>query len=100
MKNIIYIGIIILCLVQTSCGDDFLDTTDPTRVGSELFYKNQKQFEQALNGVYGYLQTITNSALQTVPTFSRNLTQIIQHLILIRLTGVVQPGGRHLNSLR
>ncbi len=62
IKNIAAIGIVTLSLVQTSCSDDFLNTTDPTRVGSELFYKDQKQFEQALNGVYGQLQGITNSA--------------------------------------
>lgn len=62
MKNIISFGIIILCLVQTSCKDDFLDTTDPTRVNAELFYKDQKQFEGALNGAYSQLQVVTNSA--------------------------------------
>ena len=39
-----------------------LVTTDPTRIGTDLFYKNETQFLQALNGVYGQLQTITNSA--------------------------------------
>lgn len=62
MKNITAIGILTLCLVQFSCSDDFLDTTDPTRVGSELFYKDQTEVEQALNGVYGQLQGITSSA--------------------------------------
>ncbi len=47
---------------QFSCQEDFLVTTDPTRIGTEVFYKNQAQFNQALNGVYGQLQTITNSA--------------------------------------
>jgi tetratricopeptide (TPR) repeat protein len=62
MKNILIISFITLCLIQTSCKDDFLDTTDPTRINADLFYKDQKQFENALNGVYGQLQTITNSA--------------------------------------
>ncbi|MDB5264367.1 MAG: RagB/SusD family nutrient uptake outer membrane protein [Adhaeribacter sp.] len=61
MKKITYIGIICLSLVGVSCDDDFLVTTDPTRIGSELFYKNQTQVEQALNGVYGQLQGITNN---------------------------------------
>jgi hypothetical protein len=62
IKHIFAAGILSLCLIQTSCKDDFLDTTDPTRVGADLFYKNQKQLEQALNGVYGQLQSVTNSA--------------------------------------
>ena len=61
MKKITAIGIIILGLGQFSCDDDFLVTTDPTRIGTELFYKNQTQVEQALNGVYGQLQGITNN---------------------------------------
>lgn len=61
MKKITAIGIIILSLVQFSCDDDFLVTTDPTRIGTDLFYKDQKQVEQALNGVYGQLQNITNN---------------------------------------
>jgi starch-binding outer membrane protein, SusD/RagB family len=62
MKNITVCSIICCCLVLSSCKDDFLDTIDPTRVGADLFYKDQKQFEQALNGVYGQLQGITNTA--------------------------------------
>jgi starch-binding outer membrane protein, SusD/RagB family len=62
MKKITAIGILVLGLVQFSCDDAFLDTTDPTRVGAELFYKNKIQVEQALNGVYGQLQGITNTA--------------------------------------
>jgi hypothetical protein len=60
MKKIIFL--ITLGLAQFSCQEDFLNTTDPTRIGRDLFYQNQTQFEQALNGVYGQLQTITNSA--------------------------------------
>ena len=37
-------------------------TTDPTRIGTDIFYKTQPQFEQALNGVYGQLQGITSTA--------------------------------------
>lgn len=62
MKKITAIGIFCLSLVGFSCDDDFLVTTDPTRIGSDLFYKNQTQVEQALNGVYGQLQGITNTA--------------------------------------
>jgi starch-binding outer membrane protein, SusD/RagB family len=62
MKKITAISIVVLGLIQFSCNDDFLVTTDPTRIGSDLFYKDQKQVEQALNGVYGQLQGITGSA--------------------------------------
>lgn len=62
MKNLTAIYIIVLCLITASCGEDFLDTTDPTRVGSELFYKDLTQLQQALNGAYGQLQGITNTA--------------------------------------
>ncbi|GAB3559929.1 RagB/SusD family nutrient uptake outer membrane protein [Spirosoma fluminis] len=51
-----------LCLGQFSCKEDFLVTTDPTRISTGVFYKNETQFRQALNGVYGQLQSITNSA--------------------------------------
>ena len=61
MKNKFLIGTLLLCLGQFSCSD-LLITTDPTRIGADLFYKNETQFLQALSGVYGQLQTITNSA--------------------------------------
>lgn len=61
-------------MMQFSCKDDFLNTTDPTRIGRDLFYKNQTQFDQALNGVYGQLQTITNSAYLQQEFISDNTT--------------------------
>ncbi|KAA9347150.1 RagB/SusD family nutrient uptake outer membrane protein [Larkinella humicola] len=62
MKKITAIGTLLFCLAQFSCKDDMLVTTDPTRIGTDLFYKNETQLLQALNGVYGQLQTITGSA--------------------------------------
>ncbi len=62
MKNITILGVIILGLFQSSCSEDFLDQTDPTKVGVGVFYQNEAQVKQALNGVYGTLQTITNQA--------------------------------------
>jgi hypothetical protein len=62
MKKITVIGTILLSIAQFSCSDDMLVTTDPTRIGADLFYKNETQLLQALNGVYGQLQTITNTA--------------------------------------
>jgi starch-binding outer membrane protein, SusD/RagB family len=61
MKKVLTLGILSLCLVQFSC-NDFLVTTDPTRVEGGLFFKDQTQLQQALNGVYGQLQGITNTA--------------------------------------
>ena len=62
MKNKLLIGTLFLCFCQFSCSDDLLVTTDPTRIGSNLFYKNETQFLQALSGVYGQLQGITSAA--------------------------------------
>ena len=62
MKKITVLGACLLCLTQFSCKEDYLVTTDPTRIGTDLFYKNETQFQQALSGVYGQLQVITNSA--------------------------------------
>ena len=62
MKNIIAIILVItLCVVQSSCKKDFLYKTDPTRISSENFYRNQTEIEQAINGVYGQLQGIINN---------------------------------------
>jgi len=62
MKNITVIGIIVMGLFQSSCNEDFLNQTDPTKVGVDVFYQNEAQVKQALNGVYGTLQGITNTA--------------------------------------
>ncbi|WP_138991268.1 RagB/SusD family nutrient uptake outer membrane protein [Larkinella sp. C7] len=62
MKKITVIGTILLSIAQFSCSDDMLVTTDPTRIGADLFYKDETQLQQALNGVYGQLQTITSTA--------------------------------------
>lgn len=62
MKKITAITLVALGLLQFSCSEDFLVTTDPTRIGSDLFYQDEKQVEQALNGCYGQLQGITNTA--------------------------------------
>ena len=61
MKNTAIIGIIVLGLFQSSCSEDFLNQTDPTKVGVDVFYKNEAQVKQALNGVYSQIQTLTNA---------------------------------------
>ncbi len=62
MKKLLTYCVIGLSIFQSSCGEGFLDQTDPTKIGKDVFYKNETQLLQALNGVYGGLQTITNTA--------------------------------------
>ena len=61
MKYLIITTTILICFSQSSCKKDFLDKTDPTRVGTEIFFKNEVQMNQAINGIYGQLQGITNA---------------------------------------
>jgi starch-binding outer membrane protein, SusD/RagB family len=74
MKKINIFLLLSFCLVQLSCKDDFLYTTDPTRINRDLFYQNQTQFDQALNGIYGQLQGITNTAYLGQEFYSDNTT--------------------------
>lgn len=60
MKNIITIIGIGICLAVSSCSKDFLNETDPTRIGVGSFYQDQAQVYRAINGIYGQLQGITN----------------------------------------
>jgi tetratricopeptide (TPR) repeat protein len=62
MKKITAIGIVVLALFQSSCSEDFLNETDPTKVGVDVFYKNEAQVKQALNGVYSQVQALNNTA--------------------------------------
>lgn len=61
MKKSALASFVLAGLLFSSC-DDFLTTTDPTKIDKNLFFQNQTQLEQALNGVYGQLQGITNTA--------------------------------------
>ncbi len=61
MKHLIIISCFLVCLVQLSCEKEILDKTDPTRVGTEKFYKTQTQLTQALDGVYGQLQPVISN---------------------------------------
>lgn len=74
MKYLKLITTIFFMLSQFSCEEDFLNTTDPTRIDSKLFYQTQTQFEQALNGIYGQLQNIINSAYLGQEFISDNTT--------------------------
>lgn len=44
----------------SSCSKEFLNRTDPTQLGTGVFYQNEDQVNRAVLGVYGQLQTITN----------------------------------------
>jgi starch-binding outer membrane protein, SusD/RagB family len=56
-----YIAGIIVALGLVSCGDDFLNKTDPATLVASGFYKTEPQAQQAVNGVYGQLQGIISS---------------------------------------
>lgn len=60
MKKVTILGIA-LALCLSSCSEDFLNQTDPTKVGVDVFYKNEEQVKQALSGVYSQVQTLTNT---------------------------------------
>src|SRR5690606_38079197 len=48
------------CFGIASCGKDFLNKTDPTRIGVGVFYQDEAQVNRAVNGIYGQIQGITN----------------------------------------
>jgi hypothetical protein len=54
-KTIAYIFILSV-LTLFSCGDSFLDKSDPMKLNSGGFYKTELQIEQAVIGVYSQLQ--------------------------------------------
>jgi hypothetical protein len=60
MKYIITIISITFCFILSSCKKDFLNRTDPTRIGTGIFYQDEAQVNRAINGIYGQLQGITN----------------------------------------
>jgi hypothetical protein len=62
MKNITAIGLIVCSVLQTSCSEDLLKETDPTKIGTDIFYQNETQAKQALNGVYSQVQSLNNTA--------------------------------------
>ncbi len=58
MKKYI-IGLVAASLFLTSC-EDFLTVVPETQLSSATFFKNQTDFEQAVNAAYAPLRTITN----------------------------------------
>ncbi|HEY6083575.1 MAG TPA: RagB/SusD family nutrient uptake outer membrane protein, partial [Chitinophagaceae bacterium] len=70
MKNILISFGIILCFLQFSCNKDFLNKTDPTRIGANKFFQTKTELEQAVNGIYGQLHGVINNQwiLNELPT--------------------------------
>jgi hypothetical protein len=60
MKKITILGIA-LAMFLSSCSEDFLNQTDPTKVEVDLFYKNEAQVKQAVSGVYSQIQVLANT---------------------------------------
>lgn len=57
-KNIIFAGL--LTLLFTGCRDSFLTTVPETQLSTQIFFKTQSDFQQAVNGAYVPLRTIFN----------------------------------------
>lgn len=69
-----YITSLIIVVCMLSCGDDFLDKTDPSTLVASNFYKTEAQIQQAVNGVYGQLQGIISNQWQYNEFTSDNTT--------------------------
>lgn len=65
---------LVACMSFLSCGDDFLDKSDPTRLNAGTFYQTEAQMDQAVNGLYSGLQTFTTSQWQFGEFISDNTT--------------------------
>ena len=62
MKYLLTAVTIFICIIQISCSKSLLEKTDPTRVGTETFFKDETELDQGVNGVYSQLQDITRGA--------------------------------------
>lgn len=75
MKNTrIYFLMLGIVLMVSSCGEEFLNKTDPTVLVAEGFYRNEKEIEQAVTGVYGMLRSHFNNEWQFNEYISDNTT--------------------------
>jgi len=61
MKSIIKLSLLLLVLLPVACKKSYLEKSDPTGINTDLFYKDQKQVDQAVNGAYGTLQGIAGN---------------------------------------
>lgn len=75
MKKItIYIKALFISLGFGSCGEDFLDKTDPTVIVSNTFYKTDQDVNQAVIGIYGMLRPYFHNHWQYTEFISDNTT--------------------------
>ncbi|MCR9065577.1 MAG: RagB/SusD family nutrient uptake outer membrane protein [Cytophagales bacterium] len=56
----IKISSIIIALLLFSCSEDFLDLAPEDSLSTSIFFKNQEDFEQAINGAYAPLRDLYN----------------------------------------
>ena len=74
MKNRFKILSIALGLTLFSCEDDFLNKYNPTQLDAGTFYQTEAQFAQALNGVFGQLQSLVGNQWIFTEYISDNTT--------------------------
>ncbi len=72
-KGIIYIFTSAL-IFASSCGNDFLNKTDPTVLVADEFYATEEDLEQAVNGVYGQLRGYFGNQWQFTEFITDNTT--------------------------
>src|SRR3546814_2862138 len=65
---------LLLTLLLSSCGEDFLSKPDPTRLVEGSFYQTETQINQAVNGVYSQLQDIIRNQWQYNEFITDNTT--------------------------
>lgn len=73
-KYILTPSFCLLLLLLFSCSEDFLDKTDPTVLVASTYYENEKEVEQAVNGVYGQLQPLISNQWQYNEFITDNTT--------------------------
>jgi hypothetical protein len=74
MKTIYKLLSIAACISLLSCGDDFLDKNDPTRLNAGTFYQTEAQMDQAVSALYGGLQIMISNQWQYGEFISDNTT--------------------------
>ncbi|HTI10054.1 MAG TPA: RagB/SusD family nutrient uptake outer membrane protein [Puia sp.] len=63
MKNILLYSIVATALSIASCKKNYLELTPTTSLSSASFYKDQSQFQQALNAAYTPMRVTVNAAI-------------------------------------
>ncbi|MFS8617371.1 MAG: RagB/SusD family nutrient uptake outer membrane protein [Solitalea sp.] len=74
MKHKTVLLAVLISFTLFSCGEDFLNKTDPTRLVEGNFYQTEQQMEQAVNGVYSQLQDIIRNQWQYNEFITDNTT--------------------------